>query len=207
VTEKILYRGAEAEIHLSTYMGRIVVQKRRVKKAYRIAEIDAQLISARTREEAKLMTESRTIGVSVPLIYDVDLLNGIITMEYLAGDRVKDILNELDEQQREQICHRIGESIARLHSHDIIHGDITTSNMILLYDRLYFIDFGLGCKTIDCETKAVDLHVLMEAFESTHSRFSSCFDDVLVGYKRQYRGDPIMVIDTIDDIVHRGRYR
>ncbi len=207
MTKKILYRGAEAEILLSTYMGRTVVEKRRVQKAYRIKEIDRQLIASRTREEAKLMAESRRIGVSVPLIYDVDLFNGIITMEYLAGDRVKDILNILGKQKRKRICQKIGESIARLHNHDIIHGDITTSNMILFYDRLYFIDFGLGCKTIEIETKAVDLHVLMEAFESTHSQYSSCFNNVLDGYKKNYRGDPVRVLHTIDDIVRRGRYR
>jgi Kae1-associated kinase Bud32 len=93
VANKILYRGAEAEICLSKYMGKTVVQKRRVKKAYRIKEIDALLIASRTKEEAKLIAESRSYGVSVPLLYDIDLAKGIITMEYIAGKRVKDILN------------------------------------------------------------------------------------------------------------------
>jgi len=146
-------------------MGKTVVQKRRIKKAYRITEIDALLIASRTKEEAKLIAESRTYGVSVPIIYDVDLAHGIITMEYLAGKRVKDILNSLDETERKHICQQIGESIARLHNHDIIHGDITTSNMILLDNRIHFIDFGLGCKNSEMEAKGVDLHVLMEAFE------------------------------------------
>ncbi len=134
MAEKILYRGAEAEIRLSTYMGRTVVEKRRIKKAYRIKEIDSHLIASRTKEEAKLIAESRSHGVAVPLLYDVDLAQGVITMEYLAGDRVKDILNVMEESERKRICLKIGESIARLHNHDIIHGDITTSNMILLDD-------------------------------------------------------------------------
>ncbi len=205
--KKILYRGAEAEICRSKYLGRDVVQKRRVKKSYRINEIDDQLIASRTKEEAKLMAESRTVGVSVPVIYDVDLPHGIITMEYLAGKRVKDILNTLDEQERKKICQMIGESIARLHNHDIIHGDITTSNMILLNDRIYFIDFGLGCKTIETEAKGVDLHVLMEAFESTHSKFSSCFQYVFEGYRGQFQGNASEVMKKIKDIVQRGRYR
>jgi Kae1-associated kinase Bud32 len=207
VPKEILYRGAEAEIRLSSYMGRTVVQKRRVKKEYRIKEIDTQLIASRTREEAKLLAESRTHGVSVPLIYDVDLFQGIITMEYLAGDRVKDILNSLEELQRKRLCQKIGASIACLHNHDIIHGDITTSNMILLQDRIYFIDFGLGCKNSEMEAKGVDLHVLMEAFESTHSKYSHCFEYVLEGYKKQFQGDASMVEKKIEDIVRRGRYR
>ena len=188
-------------------MGRKVVQKRRVKKAYRIKQIDTRLIVSRTKEEAKLLAESRTYGVSVPLIYDVDLHNGIITMEYLAGKRLKDIINGLDEVERKRLCEMIGESIARLHNHDIIHGDITTSNMILSHDRIYFIDFGLGCKTIETEAKGVDLHVLMEAFESTHSQHPRCFHYVSEGYTRKYHGDASEVMEKIQDIIRRGRYR
>jgi TP53 regulating kinase-like protein len=188
-------------------MGKTVVKKQRVKKAYRIKEIDDQLISFRTKEEAKLIAESRSYGVSVPLLYDVDLVKGIIIMEYLDGSRVKDILNGLEESERKRICSKIGESIARLHNHDIIHGDITTSNMIFLYDRIYFIDFGLGCKNTELELKGVDLHVLMEAFASTHSKYSHCFDYVLEGYTKHYCGDGAAVVGKIEEIVRRGRYR
>ena len=203
----LLYRGAEAEICVSKYMGRPVVQKRRVKKTYRIREIDAMLIAMRTKEESKLMTLARTYGVSVPIIYDVDLRQGFITMEYVKGKRIKDILNTLDEAERKRLCGMIGESIARLHNHDIIHGDITTSNMILFQDRIYFIDFGLGSTNGELEAKGVDLHVLMEAFTSTHSQHPDCFTSVFEGYTRQYQGDASKVMEKIEEIVRRGRYR
>ena len=183
------------------------VEKRRISKSYRIKEIDSFLIPYRTKEEAKLISESRQYGVSVPIIYDVDLEKGIITMEYLQGKRIKDILNNLDEKERKRICNMIGISIARLHNNDIIHGDITTSNMILVDDRIHFIDFGLGCKDNEIETKGVDLHVLMEAFESTHSKHPKCFDYVLEGYKKEFNGNVNAVINKIKDIVKRGRYR
>jgi len=188
-------------------MGRPVVQKRRVKKTYRIREIDAMLIAMRTKEESKLMTLARTYGVSVPIIYDVDLRQGFITMEYVKGKRIKDILNTLDEAERKRLCGMIGESIARLHNHDIIHGDITTSNMILFQDRIYFIDFGLGSTNGELEAKGVDLHVLMEAFTSTHSQHPDCFTSVFEGYTRQYQGDASKVMEKIEEIVRRGRYR
>jgi len=188
-------------------MGKTVVVKQRVNKAYRIEEIDRQLIALRTKEEAKLFAEARRHGVAVPIIYDIDLGKGAIIMEYLKGSRVKDILNELEESERRLLCMKIGESIARLHNHDIIHGDITTSNMIYFDDRLHFIDFGLGCKSSELEDKGVDLHVLMEAFESTHSRHPHCFKDVLIGYIKQFKGDASAVVEKIEDIVRRGRYR
>lgn len=188
-------------------MGFDVVQKRRISKSYRIKNIDDQLISYRTREEAKLMTEARNHGVSVPTIYDVDLEKGIITMDYLKGKRIKDILNDLSEEERARICKKIGKNIAKFHNNDIIHGDITTSNMILLDDKIHFIDFGLGEINSEIEAKGVDLHVLMEAIESTHSQYSNCFDYVLDGYKKELKEDANLVIRKIEEIVKRGRYR
>ena len=207
IKKDIIYKGAEAEICVSKYMNYNVVEKRRVHKSYRIDYIDDKLISSRTREEAKLMIEARNKGVSVPIIYDVDLVNGIITMEYLKGKRIKDILNNLSGKIRQTLCKKIGESIARFHNNGIIHGDITTSNMILLDDRVHFIDFGLGEKNSEIESKGVDLHVLMEAIESTHSKYSDCFKYVLEGYKKKLKDDANQVIKKIDDIVKRGRYR
>ena len=183
------------------------VEKRRISKSYRIKNIDDRLISYRTKEEAKLMTEARTHGVSVPVIYDIDLNNGIITMEYLKGKRIKDVLNKFDEDERARICQMIGESIAKLHNNNIIHGDITTSNMILMDDKIHFIDFGLGEINSEIEAKGVDLHVLMEAIESTHSRYSNCFDYVLDGYKKESKDNAKSVIKKIEEIVKRGRYR
>jgi len=205
--EILLYQGAEAKICKSKYMNFDVVQKRRITKSYRIKEIDNRLIFFRTKEEAKLMTGARNHGVSVPIIFDVDLENGIIIMEYLKGKRIKDILNDLSEEERSRICKMIGENIAKFHNNDIIHGDITTSNMILLDDRIHFIDFGLGEINSEIEAKGVDLHVLMEAIESTHSQYSNCFDYVLDGYRKGLKGDADLVVKKVEDIVKRGRYR
>ena len=205
--KNILYRGAEAEIVSSEYLGFDVVEKRRISKKYRIKEIDERLISYRTKEEAKLISEARKNGVSVPIIYDVDLQKGIIRMQHLKGKRIKDILDDLSEEKRKKLCKKIGRSIGSLHKNDLIHGDITTSNMILLDEHIYFIDFGLGEKNCEIESKGVDLHVLMEAIESTHSKYSNCFDYVLEGYKEIMKNDAKLVINKIDEIVKRGRYR
>lgn len=206
--EKLIYQGAEAEIIKTYYHGRKVVQKKRLSKSYRIKEIDNYLISTRTKEETKLIIEARKQGVLSPIVYDVDLDKGVITMEYIVGKKIKEILDDLGDKERKNICQQIGNNIAKLHNVDIIHGDITTSNMILSDGKIFFIDFGLGEINNEIEAKGVDLHVLMEAIESTHSQCSNCFDYVLEGYKsgseESYAGD---VVEKIDDIVRRGRYR
>jgi TP53 regulating kinase-like protein len=128
-------------------------------------------------------------------------------MEYIEGNRIKDILNTVPAHQQKTICTTIGQNIARLHNHGLIHGDLTTSNMILRDTTIYFIDFGLGAKSSELEIQGVDLHVLMEAFESTHSQYPHLFDWVLEGYRNIYTGNTQSVENKIKDIVKRGRYR
>ena len=205
--ENVLYKGAEAEIIVSKYLGFDVILKKRVNKGYRLKKINDMLISNRTREEVKLMSYARKSGVCVPIIYDVDLNKGIITMSYVKGKRVKDILNYISEDERKELCIKIGESIGHLHKNDIIHGDITTSNMILLDNMIYFIDFGLGEINNEIEAKGVDLHVLTEAIESTHSKYSNCFEYVLEGYRKTNGKEFKKIIFKIDQIIKRGRYR
>jgi Kae1-associated kinase Bud32 len=205
--ETILYKGAEAEIIVSKYLGFDVILKKRITKGYRLKKINDILISTRTREEVKLMNEARKSSVCVPIIYDVDLQNGIITMSYVKGQRVKDFFNNISEDERKKLCFKIGENIGSLHKNDIIHGDITTSNMILLDDMIYFIDFGLGEINSEIEAKGVDLHVLMEAIESTHSKYSNCFEYVLEGYRKIYGENSKKIFIKIDEIIKRGRYK
>ena len=204
--QKIIYQGAEAKIIQKNFHGKTVVEKKRVSKKYRIKKIDKMLISRRTREESKLIIEARKSGVSVPLIYDINLFDGIIIMDYIKGKKIKNLLSSLDKQKRKMLCRKIGENIARLHSNDVIHGDLTTSNMIHSDNQIFFIDFGLGFISPEAEDKGVDLHVLMEAFESTHSEYPDCFNNVLKGYSKIMIHSE-KVVKKIDEIVKRGRYR
>jgi TP53 regulating kinase-like protein len=205
--QKILYQGAEAKIIKSSYLGYDTVIKKRVHKRYRIKEIDQLLIKSRTKEEAKVMALARTKGVSVPLIYDVDLKNGSITFEFVKGNRVKDIFDSISTDQRKHLCFQIGSQIGLLHNAEIIHGDLTTSNMILSNDKVYFIDFGLSEISTEIESRGVDLHLLMEAMESTHSKHADFFSYVIDGYAETYYGKLELVEQKIEDIIKRGRYR
>ena len=207
IKNKVLHQGAEAKIIAGKYLNKDIVEKRRISKKYRIKEIDQKLIEYRTKEEAKLINYARKQGVSVPIIYDVNKKKGTLVMQYVEGDRVKDIYNDLDENKRINLSRKIGANIAKLHNKDIIHGDITTSNMIIKDNRVYFIDFGLGEINPEVEAKGVDLHVLMEAMESTHSQHSNDFKYVMESYSKNYKGDFNLIDKKIKEIIKRGRYR
>ncbi len=202
---KLIRRGAEAEIHVSELNGRTVAVKTRVPKSYRHEEIDKRLREARTKLEAKLISEARSYGIPTPIIYDVNILENQITMDYIDGIRIKERLHEVDEKEQKDLCLEIGKSLGRLHKNHIIHGDLTTSNMILMDGKIFFIDFSLGGKSKEMEDKGVDLHLLSEAFESTHSEILGIFDHVLEGYKEEYEGAD-MVLKKVKEIEKRGRY-
>ena len=202
---ELLKRGAEAEIHLSEWRDRKVVIKKRIPKTYRKEEIDRRLREARTKLEAKLISEARGIGVSTPIIYDVDTMNSQIMMEYVEGERIKEALHHVDREKQQSLCIDIGRCVGKFHKNDLIHGDLTTSNMILKNNKIYFIDFSLGGKSKEIEAKGVDLHLLSEAFESTHSEILEMFDYVLEGYQEEY-DDAKTVIKKVKEIEKRGRY-
>lgn len=199
----LLKRGAEAEIHLTEFLGREAIAKLRVPKTYRNKSIDDVLRKNRTKSEARLMSEVKKYGVSTPVIYDVSVDECMIVMQYINGERIKDILNSVSEKKRKKICYMIGESVGKMHTNNVIHGDLTTSNMILLNDKIFFIDFGLGEKNSEIEAKGVDLHVMMEGFEGAHSEVDA-FGYVLDSYKSYDKKG--MAVKRMHEISERGRY-
>jgi len=204
--ERVIYRGAEAELILSEYLGRKAVKKVRLSKKYRLKELDFLLRASRTKEEAKLIHEARKAGVPAPIIYDVDITRCTITMEYIEGKKVKDLLSEVSKGEMKRICMEMGRNIAKLHNRGIIHGDLTTSNMVFSDGKIYFIDFGLGSFSEEIEDMGVDLHLLMEAFASTHSEHEDMFGYVLDGYGEECHVDFTKIRRKLDEISRRGRY-
>jgi TP53 regulating kinase-like protein len=205
----LLTKGAEASLYVSDWHGRKVVTKVRIPKRYRPEALDKQIRSYRTVHEPQLMHEAKAAGVPTPLIYLVNVREASITMEYIEGKQVKQLLNKASKAERKELCVRIGELVGKLHKEGLIHGDLTTSNMILnLEGKIFFVDFGLGEKNIEIEAKGVDLHLLKRALQSTHYMFwEEFFENVLYGY-RLVLGEDLAekVYEKISEIERRGRY-
>ena len=200
----LLKRGAEAELRRTTYLGREAVEKSRVPKGYRLPALDDELRRARIRREATLIGEARKAGVSTPILYDIDLVGNRLVMEFVDGPTAKAVLDR-GGRPASDACRKIGDAIARLHRADIVHGDLTTSNMILRDGRLVLIDFSLGEKTSSIEAKGVDLRLLKEALTAAHARGSEYFASVARAYRRGYPR-AAEVLAKAKEIEERGRY-
>jgi len=126
-------------------------------------------------------------------------------MEYIEGEQAKRLLNRLPVPEARKLSRRIGASIGRLHRGGVVHGDLTTSNMLVRGKTLHFIDFGLGAMTGELEAQGVDLRVLKEAFGSTHAHIGKCFDEMLKGYASEYKSGA-EAVERMKEIAARGRY-
>src|SRR4030042_1911040 len=191
---KEIARGAEAVIFEDN--DRIV--KHRLRKNYRIKEIDEELRKQRTRREANLLIK---IPIPHPKLIDSDDKEKIV-MEKINGEKLREVLDKKPELAR-----KIGELVAELHNHNIIHGDLTTSNMILNpKNQIVFIDFGLSFHSDKIEDKAADFYLFKQALDSKHFKvYEQALKEFMEGYKKANKHAEIL--QRLKAVELRGRYK
>jgi len=205
----LVKKGAEANLYLEQWQDRKVVMKRRLPKTYRLPQLDTAVRTQRTLHEPALIHRAKEAGVPTPTIYMIDLAKSDIIMEYVEGQQIKKILNTMPMKEKTRLCQHIGKLIGCLHKNGIIHGDLTTSNMILTpYGKIVFVDFGLGEFSDEVETKGVDLHLMKRALQSTHHKYAKeCFEAVTKGYiETAGKEATTKVLEKVQEIERRGRY-
>jgi TP53 regulating kinase-like protein len=205
---RLVAKGAEADLLVDPdWNGRKALIKRRVVKAYRHPEIDGEIRRFRTIHEADIIHRAKEAGVPTPIIYQVDPEGATIVMEYVDGSKVRDIVDDLSEEERRSLFRTIGFNAGRLHGAGITHGDLTTSNMIKTDRRVVFIDFGLAEVSRDLEKRGVDLNLMRRMLASTHFKYVeellSAFEE---GYRLSMGEEAEGVIERMEEIARRGRY-
>ncbi|MBW1839533.1 MAG: Kae1-associated serine/threonine protein kinase [Deltaproteobacteria bacterium] len=198
---KEVARGAEAVLRKD---GDKLI-KDRVKKGYRLKELDDKIRSQRTKREEGLLVKAKRAGVNAPTVWSSE--KNKLVMEWIDGKRVKEALNEMNPKERETVYKGIGEALGKLHTAGIVHGDVTTSNMILKDGKVFVIDFGLGKTSKRIEDYAVDLYVLMEALKAAHFKIlDSAWAGIVKAYKYN-NTNAEQVLKRFQDIDKRRRYR
>ncbi len=205
---QVLSRGAEALIVLTVFNGLKAVVKLRIPKGYRDKELDTILRSKRTITEAKILTQAKELGVPVPSVLFTDPQNGVLVIEYIDGKLLKNLLNAVSLDKACSLMQKVGKYVGLMHKNGIIHGDLTTSNMVTVGDEVYIIDFGLSSFSKELESMGVDIHLFLRALESTHyGRHRELFKCFLKGYalvigQKTYKD----VLEKVREIRLRGRY-
>ncbi|KAI0183694.1 kinase-like domain-containing protein [Xylaria flabelliformis] len=236
---QLITQGAEGRLYKSTYLLPSIpcALKYRPPKPWRHPVLDARLTRHRILAEARNLAKCRREGVPVPTVYAIDESAGWLMMEWVAGVPVRAAVNEWLQRRRDAerdadadlvaLLRRIAAAVGRMHKIGIIHGDLTTSNMMLkpwergkepanghsvegdrlLAGEIVLIDFGLASQSTSEEDRAVDLYVLERAFTSTHSRAEKLFTTILESeYREAFKQAPL-VLKKLEDVRMRGRKR
>ncbi|RCI12432.1 hypothetical protein L249_0984 [Ophiocordyceps polyrhachis-furcata BCC 54312] len=223
---ELITQGAEARLYKTTYLQHDLpcALKYRPPKPWRHPILDQRLTKHRILSEARILGKCRRDGVRVPTVYAVDEAAGWLMLEWISGKPVRVAINEWlaqgtaipdhDEILRALLC-RIGAAVGLMHSMGVVHGDLTTSNIMItppphgshcLEGEIVIIDFGLASGSIQDEDRAVDLYVLERAFGSTHPRAECVFEEVLDAYSQSFKHAPV-VLKRLKDVRMRGRKR
>lgn len=238
----LLAQGAEAKVYEVEYQGKRAILKQRLVKQYRIKELDSKLNKQRLHREVKCLEKCRKAGVAAPYVHQVDAESNSIYMERIDGSSLKTLLHgcaRLDEggnrypDEYYRLSREIGTAIGRMHDMDLVHGDLTTSNIMIRSSsdvqaemvcengdsssgtittdqgssgRVVMIDFGLGQLKASVEDKAVDLYVLERAFVSTHPHSEPLVAQVMEAYRVANRKG-VAVVQKLEQVRLRGRKR
>jgi TP53 regulating kinase-like protein len=206
--EKLLVKGAEADIYETEWYEEPAISKIRVSKSYRLQSIDQHIRKTRTYHEALQLHRAKAAGVLTPFIYLVDGKNFEIIMEKVEGSRFKELLGK-EERVDESMLEDLGISLRKLHEASIIHGDPTPSNYFLSPNsEIVFLDFGLSYVSQRTEDMADDLHLLKTVLTAEFAkRGPFYFKKILEGYGQSCKENKMKAIENqIKSIERRGRY-
>ncbi|HET7337024.1 MAG TPA: KEOPS complex kinase/ATPase Bud32 [Candidatus Nitrosotalea sp.] len=201
---KLVKKGAEADIYVTSWNGKNSILKIRKKKDYRVDSLDIRIRTLRTIREAKMISESKSFGITTPLVYFVDEKKCEIYLQFIKGKLVRD----LPLKQIVKACREIGKIVGTLHKNGIMHGDLTTSNFILSRRGLVILDFGLAQKTDTIDDYAIDLRLFKEVLNSAHAQIVDNAWTVFIQGYQNILGKTLTgkIINQVSVIEKRGRY-
>ncbi|KAF9351223.1 TP53 regulating kinase [Mortierella sp. AD094] len=208
---ELIKQGAEARVYLAPFCERQAIVKERFVKAYRHPTLDKKLTSRRVIQEARCLNRCQKALIDTPTVYMVDVEKSLIYMEYIEGTSVRDYLVTAEGQTTEaqqKVAVEIGRALGLMHNIDVVHGDLTTSNLLMRQETgsVVLIDFGLSYVSQLIEDKAVDLYVLERAFSSTHPNTEVMFAQILDAYGQSGKASK-QILKKLEDVRLRGRKR
>ena len=143
-----------------------------------------------------------------PHLYFVDVPEAVLVMEFIRGERLKDLIPSAPIEETAALFELLGRKIAKLHAAGITHGDLTTANILKRDGGLVFVDFGLSLHSARLEDHAVDLRLAKETLVGAHSEVSSlALESLTSGYSAESGANRARaVMKQLRSIERRGRY-
>lgn len=192
----LIAEGAEAQIWR---VDEGVLKKIRFPKGYRLRELDLKLRKFRNRREFKVLGRLFEKGVRVPRpieIFEGNIDELFFTFENISGEVLKSVMNY------DLLCLAFDE-IVKMHSLGIVHGDLTSLNMIVRNDEVFLVDFGLAEFSDKVEERAVDLNLFFVCLKIEHPDLYGYKEELIERYGKLDFGEK--VVERLAVIEKRGR--
>lgn len=190
------------------WQGFDAVFKVRKRLPYRHPSLDDSIRRQRTLHEAEMLHSAREAGVLTPHIFFVDPKGATIVMEYVAGERLKELVSRVSRREGERLFSALGTNVGKLHGSGIMHGDLTTANVLKRGSDLVFLDFGLALHSMRIEDHAVDLRLIKETVAGAHPEVAPfAMESLLRGYSAEAGASRSSAVQRqLRSIERRGRY-
>ncbi len=198
--KKLIFEGAEAKTFLVEFNGKKAVEKERIPKKYREKKLDEKIRKERIKAEVNLLHKAKIAGIRTPIIYRIDYNKNSILMEWLNAKKIKEKINSMEKKEFIEI----GKQISLLHLNSIVHGDLTSNNILIKKRKIFFIDFGLGFNSHKIEDFAVDLLGFKKTFLSSYPEKEQKWNWIEQGYLKSSKGKE--VLKRIEEVEKRKRY-
>lgn len=190
--EKLIGEGAEAKLILRDNN---ILVKQRMPKTHRVKELDDKIRKFRSKREFKVLTKLFESKINVPKPIKIDEKKFEFEFEYLKGKVLKDALDE-------KFLREAFEQIILMHKNGVVHGDLTTLNMILKDDKVFIIDFGLSEFSDNVEERAVDLNLFFLCIKNEHNELFYLKEKLIEIYEKEFGN---LVIERLHKVEMRGR--
>ncbi|KAH0577172.1 TP53 regulating kinase [Spironucleus salmonicida] len=192
---KVVFQGAESKILLNEH-NQIV--KTRFSKKYKHPTIDQRHRARRTKGEAKILQILNERGISAPIMISYN--DDTIVMEFLDFPQLTSILNENKNEESKNALISLAQVISQLHDLQIVHNDLTPSNVLFDGQKAIIIDFGLAQRgKTSVEDLAVDLYVLERSLNAMGK--GEFFEYFISAYQND------LVKKRLKEVEKRGRKR
>lgn len=169
LTIEPFHRGAEADLFVTQTDQWKTVVKRRLKKRYRNNTLDDQIRKERTLSEVNVLREAKVAGVKVPSVLGIEPESNAFSMTYIDGTLARECLDAMSMEEANQLFKKLGMMVGSLHAAGIVHGDLTTSNVIITSSgEPFLVDFGMSKRSLEPEDRGVDIHLLQRSIAASH---------------------------------------
>ncbi len=190
---KLVGEGAEARIYESRFLGEKVLVKKRIEKNYRVKELDDKIRRDRTKKEARILSSLFISGVNCPELRFCDADDFSVFFTFIGGRLARSLKLERD------FFKKAGKQLALMHESGVVHGDFTTSNLIVSKGNVYVIDFGLSDFSSVLEEQATDLLLFKKSVDAGDFK-------AFAGAYSKIKKNASSVVKKMNEIEKRGRY-